>query len=72
MRCRTAIVGTILTVALSLIASPLAAQQVVEMAAEDRLLDADFEEVYRVGAMRIAMLSDGCAGVNRCSRRSKG
>ncbi len=135
MRCRTAIVGTILTVALSLIASPLAAQQVVELPAEDRLLDADFEEVYRVGAvtgedwetfgnvhdlafdrlgnlyvvdtqgarivvvnpeggfvrqlggvgtgpgefdqhnttsMRIAMLSDGRAGVNRCTRRSKG
>ena len=51
MRCRTAIVGTILTVALSLIASPLAAQQVVELPAEDRLLDADFEEVYRVGAV---------------------
>ena len=135
MRCRTAIVGTILTVALSLIASPLAAQQVVELPAEDRLLDADFEEVYRVGAvtgedwetfgnvhdlafdrlgnlyvvdtqgarivvvnpeggfvrqlggvgtgpgefdqhnttsMRIAMLSDGRAGVSRCTRRSKG
>ena len=135
MRCRTAIVGTILTVALSLIASPLAAQQVVELPAEDRLLDADFKEVYRVGAvtgedwetfgnvhdlafdrlgnlyvvdtqgarivvvnpeggfvrqlggvgtgpgefdqhnttsMRIAMLSDGRAGVNRCTRRSKG
>jgi hypothetical protein len=134
MRCRTAIVGTILTVALSLIASPLAVQ-VVELPAEDRLLDADFEEVYRVGAvtgedwetfgnvhdlafdrlgnlyvvdtqgarivvvnpeggfvrqlggvgtgpgefdqhnttsMRIAMLSDGRAGVNRCTRRSKG
>ena len=36
MRCRTAIIGTILTVALSLIASPLAAQQVVELPAEDR------------------------------------
>ena len=120
--------------ALSLIASPLAVQ-VVELPAEDRLLDADFEEVYRVGAvtgedwetfgnvhdlafdrlgnlyvvdtqgarivvvnpeggfvrqlggvgtgpgefdqhnttsMRIAMLSDGRAGVNRCTRRSKG
>ncbi|MCY4646603.1 MAG: hypothetical protein OXE73_07000, partial [Gammaproteobacteria bacterium] len=49
MRCRTAIIGTILTVAPWLIASPLAAQQVVELPAEDRLLDADFEEVYRVG-----------------------
>lgn len=51
MRCRTAIVGRVLTVALSLIASPLAAQQVVELPAEDHLLDADFEEVYRVGAV---------------------
>ena len=34
-----------------MIASPLAAQQVVELPAEDRLLDADFEEVYRVGAV---------------------
>ncbi len=51
MRCRTAIVGMVLTVALSWIASPLAAQQVVELPAEDRLLDADFEEVYRVGAV---------------------
>jgi hypothetical protein len=41
----------VLTAALSLIASPLAAQQVVELPAEDRLLDADFEEVYRVGAV---------------------
>ena len=135
MGCRTAIVGTIFTVALSLIASPLAAQQVVERPAEDRLPDADVEEVYRVGAVtgedretfgnvydlafdrlgnlygvdtqgarivvvnpeggfvrqlggvgtgpgesdqhnttldRIAMLSDGRAGVNRCTRRSKG
>ncbi len=30
---------------------PLAAQEVVELPAEDRLLDADFEEVYRVGAL---------------------
>lgn len=52
MRCWTAIAaGMILTLALSLIASPLAAQQVVELPAEDRLLDADFEEVYRVGAV---------------------
>lgn len=29
----------------------LAAQEVVELPAEDRLLDADFEEVYRVGAL---------------------
>lgn len=30
--------------------NPLAAQEVIELPAEDRLLDADFEEVYRVGA----------------------
>ena len=30
---------------------PLAAQEVIELPAEDRLLDADFEEVYRVGAL---------------------
>ena len=41
MRCRTAIVGTILAVTLSWIAFPLAAQQVVELPAEDSLLDAD-------------------------------
>ena len=31
-------------------AVPLSAQEVIELPAEDRLLDADFEEVYRVGA----------------------
>ena len=31
-------------------AVPLAAQEVIELPAEDRLLDADFEEVYRVGS----------------------
>lgn len=30
---------------------PLAAQQVVELPAEDRILDAEFEEVYRVGSI---------------------
>ena len=30
---------------------PLAAQEVFELPREDRLLDADFEEVYRVGAL---------------------
>lgn len=31
--------------------APVAAQEVVELPAEDRLLDAAFEEVYRVGAL---------------------
>ena len=52
MRCRTTVAaGMVLTLARSLIAAPLAAQQVVKLPAEDRLLDADFEEVYRVGAV---------------------
>lgn len=32
-------------------ASPLVAQEVVELAAEDRPLDADFEEIYRLGSL---------------------
>lgn len=40
MRCRTAIAGTILRVAPSLNASPFAAQQVVELPAEDRIPNA--------------------------------
>lgn len=32
-------------------AIPLAAQEVVELPAEDRMLDVEFEEVYRVGAL---------------------
>ena len=52
MRCRTTVAaGMVLTLARSLIAAPLAAQQVVKLPAEDRLLDADFGEVYRVGAV---------------------
>lgn len=31
---------------------PLGAQEVIELPAEDRWLDADFEEVYRVGSMQ--------------------
>ena len=30
---------------------PLAPQEVIELPAEDRLLDADFEEIYRVGSL---------------------
>ena len=32
-------------------ARPLAAQEVIELPAEDRLRDADFEEIYRLGAV---------------------
>ena len=32
-------------------AGPLAAQEVTELPAEDRLLDADFEEIYRLGSL---------------------
>ena len=32
-------------------ALPLAAQEVIELPGEDRLLDADFEEIYRLGAV---------------------
>jgi len=32
-------------------ARPLAAQEIIELPAEDRLLDADFEEIYRVGSL---------------------
>ena len=32
-------------------AVPLAAQEVIELPAEDRILDVEFEEVYRVGAI---------------------
>lgn len=37
--------------ATSLLTPPLPAQQVVQLPAEDRLLTADFEEVFRVGAV---------------------
>ena len=32
-------------------AAPLAAQEVIELPGEDRLLDADFEEIYRLGSV---------------------
>ena len=62
MRLRTAIAaGMVLTLARSLVtaslvtallvAPPLFAQSVIELTAEDRLLDADFEGVYQVGAV---------------------
>ena len=37
--------------AVSATAGPLVAQEVIELPAEDRLLEADFEEVYRVGSV---------------------
>ena len=37
--------------ALATVASPLGAQEVVELPAEERLLDADFEEIYRLGSL---------------------
>ena len=39
------------TLVLAAGAVPLAAQEVIELPLEDRFLDADFEEVYRVGAL---------------------
>ena len=52
MGCWTAMAaGVVLALARSLIAATLAAQQVITLPPEDHLLDADFEEVYRVGAV---------------------
>ena len=45
-------VSTLAALATSLVSTPpLPAQQVIELPAEDRRLDADFEEVFRVGAI---------------------
>ena len=33
------------------LATPALAQEVIELPAEDRILEAEFEEVYRVGSM---------------------
>ena len=44
-----AVVGFALVLSAS--AVPLAAQEVIELPAADRILDAEFEEVYRVGAL---------------------
>ena len=52
MRSRTTVAaGVVAALARALFAAPLAAQQVIALPAEDRLLDAAFEEVYRVGAV---------------------
>lgn len=50
-RTRAHVAGAAVLVAvLGTTAGPLATQQVVELPADDRLLDADFEEVYRLGS----------------------
>ena len=46
-----ALLLTALVTAQVLSAEPLAAQQVVELPPEDRILNAEFEEVYRVGSI---------------------
>ena len=43
--------ATLFITVLAVPAGPLAAQEVVELPAEDRLLDAEFEEIYRVGSL---------------------
>ena len=48
----TAVAVTTLSITvLAALAGPLAAQEVIELPAEDRPLDADFEEIYRVGSL---------------------
>ena len=50
--CTTAIaVATLSITGLAAAAGPLAAQEVIELPAEDRPLDADFEEIYRLGSV---------------------
>ena len=44
-------VATLSITGLAASAGPLAAQEVIELPAEDRLLDADFEEIYRLGSL---------------------
>ena len=44
-------VATLSITGLAASAAPLAAQEVIELPAEDRLLAADFEEIYRLGAV---------------------
>ena len=48
---RTTQCTILLAAAQMLNGEPLAAQEVVELPAEDRILDAEFEEVYRVGSI---------------------
>ena len=44
-------VATLSIAGLAASAGPLAAQEVIELPVENRLLDADFEEIYRLGAV---------------------
>lgn len=44
-------VAVALVAVLATTARPLAAQEVIELTGEDRLLDADFEEIYRMGSL---------------------
>ena len=44
-------VATLFITGLAASAGPLAAQEVIELPAEDRLLAADFEEIYRLGSL---------------------
>ena len=48
---RTLAASAALLAVLATPARPVAAQELIELPAEDRLLDADFEEVYRVGSV---------------------
>ncbi len=50
-RRTTVTAGLVLTLAPPETTDTLAAQQVIELPAEDRLLESDFEEVYRMGAI---------------------
>ena len=51
-RYATAVAMATLSIAiLAGLAHPLAAQEIVELPAEDRPLDADFEDIYRVGSL---------------------
>ena len=52
MWCAAAVlVATLFITVLAAPAGPLAAQEVIELPAEDRPLDAGFEEIYRLGAL---------------------
>jgi len=48
---RIVVGAAVLATMLATTPSPLATQQVVELPTADRLLDADFEEIYRLGSM---------------------
>jgi hypothetical protein len=50
-RATAVAVATLSITVLAALAGPLAAQEVIELPAEDLPLDADFEEIYRVGSL---------------------